>query len=125
MNTKHVQEQLQGLKAADLAAYRAGQKSNYIVSYLRNEFIKRAAKEDISLQKEIEVKFSMTAASYAIAAIALLSKEGNYPALFTKADMRFENGEIILTYLINEKGLSNEYREKLNEQLDINLPVLA
>lgn len=123
MNTKQVQDKLQGLKAADLAAYKAGQKSNYIISFIRNELIKRAAKEDTELKKEIQVNFSMTCASYAIAAIALLSKEGNYPALFKEANMEFKNGEIILTYLINEQGLSDEYREKLNEQLGINLPM--
>lgn len=124
MNTKAVQEQLKGLKAADLAAYNAGQKSNFITNYLRNELIKRAAMADINLEKEIEVEFNMTSASYAIASLALLSKDGMFPALFKTANIKLVDGTIKLAYTINGDSLSKEYREKLNTSLGIQLALV-
>ena len=123
MNTKAIQEQIANLKSADIAAYKAGTKSNFVLNFVRNEFITRAAKADVNLKKAITVELSMTVASYVVASLALLSKDGQYPRLFSQSDMAFDNGVIKFTYKINGAGLSDEYRQKLNEQLGIALPV--
>jgi hypothetical protein len=123
MNTQAIATQLKGLKNADLAAFNAGQKSNFVTSFVRNELIKRAYEIDNSLETKTSVEFSMTTASYAIASIALLSRDGMYPSLFKKAAMDIKNGNLTLVYQINTASLTDDYRIKLNEQLGINLPI--
>ena len=123
MNTKSIQEQIANLKSADIAAYKAGTKSNFVLNFVRNELITRAAKVDPSLATPIQVEVSMTVASYIAPSLALLSKDGNYERLFETAEMKFDNGNIYFTCKINGAGLSDEYRVKLNEQLGIHLPV--
>ena len=42
LNTNQVKETVANLKSADLAAYKAGTKSNFLVDYVRNEVITNA-----------------------------------------------------------------------------------
>lgn len=125
MNTKQIQEQIAQLKTADIAAYKAGTKSNFVLNFVRNELIKRAFKADANLGKEVTMDISMTVASYIMPSLALLSKAGQYPELFNKAAIKLVDGEIKFTYSIKTDGLSDEYRTKLNENLGINIPVDA
>lgn len=123
MNTKSIQEQIANLKTADIAAYKAGTKSNFVLNFVRNELITRAAKVDATLKTPVQVELSMTVASYVMPSLALLSKDGQYERLFSVAEIILDNGDIKFTYAINGAGLSDEYRVKLNEQLGIKLPV--
>ena len=123
MNTKQVQEQIANLKSADIAAYKAGTKSNFLLNFVRNELIKRAFAMDSNLAKEVTVDISMTIASYIMPSLALLSKAGQYPELFSSAVINLVDGEIKFTYTIKADGLSDEYRAKLNENLGISIPV--
>ena len=123
MNTKQVQEQIANLKSADIAAYKAGTKSNFLLNFVRNELIKRAFAMDSNLAKEVTVDISMTIASYIMPSLALLSKAGQYSELFSSAVINLVDGEIKFTYTIKADGLSDEYRAKLNENLGISIPV--
>ena len=123
MNTKEIQNQIATLKKADLAAYNAGAKSNFVIDFVRNKLIQRAFAVDENLKKEFDVKLNMTIASYIASSIALMTKDGQYPKLLSKAVQTFKDGEITLTCKINTAGLSPEYIEKLNEKLDIKIPV--
>jgi len=125
MNTKAIQEQIAQLKTADYSAYKAGTKSNFLLNFVRNELIKRAFKASTAMDKETTVDMSMTVLSYVAPSLALLSKSGQYPALFTNAEVKFVEGECKFVYTINAEGLSNEYRAKLNENLGINLAIEA
>lgn len=123
MNTKEIQNQIATLKQADLAAYKAGVKSNFVIDFVRNELIKRAFAADENLKKEFDVELNMTVASYIASAIALMTKDGQYPKLLSKAVQTYKDGDIVLTCKINAAGLSDEYRAKLNDKLDIKIPV--
>ena len=122
-NTKAVQDQLQSLKTADIAALRAQQKSNFVLNYVRNELIKKAFDVDHKMNKPATVEFNMTTASICVPAITLLTKEGNYPALLKKTTMEFKDGTVALTYNINTAGISEDYRERLNASLNIAIEV--
>ena len=54
-------------------------------------------------------------------ALALLSKDGQYPRLLANAVQSYENGLIKFTYTINPSALSAEYVERLNEKLNIKI----
>lgn len=123
MNTNQVKETVANLKSADLAAYKAGTKSNFLVDYVRNEVITRAFKKSADLTKAVEIEIGMTVMSYIAPSLALLSKDGQYPKLFSEAKAEFKDGNIKFTYKINSEGLSDEYRKRLNEKLGIQLPI--
>lgn len=119
---KELQEQIKALSTADKVAFKAGTKSNFVLDFVRNELIKRAFEMDENLKKDVEIELNMTIASIITPSVALLTKEGNYPNLLSKAEFAFKNGEIVLSYKINHKGVSNEYREILNTKLNIQIP---
>lgn len=121
MNTKQFADQVLALKQADNAAFKAGTKSNFVIDYIRNEFIKRAFAVNPACTAPVAVEFSMTVASLVAPALALLSKDGQYPRLLANAVQSFENGEIKFTYTINPAALSAEYVERLNEKLNIKI----
>ena len=121
MNTKAFQEKLLGLKKADTAAYTAGTKSNFVIDFIRNEFIKKAHTINPACTEEVTVELSMTVASLIAPALALLSKDGQYPKLLSSAVQTFEDGLIKFTYKINAAALSPEYIERLNEKLNIKI----
>lgn len=125
MNTPEAQKQVQDLKAADIAAYKAGQKSNFITNFVRNEFIRRAFEMDPELKKPVTIELNRTVASLIVASVSLLSQDGQFPSLFEGTPiMYFNNGDISITATINAAGLSAEYREKLNEKLNIQLALV-
>lgn len=124
MNNSTVQTKIAELKKADLAAYNAGVKSNHLINFLREETIKRAFTASADLSVPVTIEMNMTVASYVAPSLALLTKPGQYPALLKKAKMEFINGDIKFTYTVNADGLSPEYRQKLNEKLQIGIPVL-
>ena len=78
MNTKQFSDQLIALKQADNAAYKAGTKSNFVIDYIRNEFIKKAFAVNPACTAPVAVEFSMTSASLMAPALALLSKDGTH-----------------------------------------------
>ena len=119
MNTKQFSDQLVALKKADNAAFNAGTKSNFVIDYIRNEFIKRAFAVNPECTSKVAVELSMTAASIMAPALALLSKDGLYPKLLNSAVQSFDNGNIRFEYEINKAALSPEYIEKLNTKLNI------
>jgi len=119
MNTKEIQNQITTLATADRTAFKAGAKSNFVIDFVRNELVKKGFMADESLKKEFNVNLNMTIASYIAPAIALLTKDGQYPALLSKAVETFKDGEIVLTCKINKAGLSPEYIERLNEKLEL------
>ena len=121
MNTKQFADQVLALKQADNAAFKAGTKSNFVIDYIRNEFIKRAFAINPACTESVTVEFSMTVASLVAPALALLSKDGQYPRLLANAVQSFENGAIKFTYTINPSALSAEYVERLNEKLNIKI----
>lgn len=121
MNTKQFSDQLIALKQADNAAYKAGTKSNFVIDYIRNEFIKKAFAVNPACTAPVAVEFSMTSASLMAPALALLSKDGQYPRLLANAVQSYENGLIKFTYIINPSALSAEYVERLNEKLNIKI----
>lgn len=123
MYTTEVAEQLAQLKTADLAAFRAGVKSNHVLSFVRNELIKRAFHNDNNLQKETEILLSLSSASHIIASLGLLTKDGTYPKLLEKANIQIVDGSLKLTYLINAEGLSEDYKQRLNDKLNIQLAI--
>ena len=123
MNTTQFKETIANLKSADLAAYKAGTKSNFVIDHVRNEVITRAFKKAPDLSKPVTIEVGMTAMSYIAPSLALLSKDGQYPKLFSSANAEFKDGNITFTYKINAAGLSDEYRARLNEKLGIKLPV--
>lgn len=123
MNTNQFKETIANLKQADLAAYKAGTKSNFVLDHVRNEVITRAYKKSQDLSQEVTIEVGMTVMSYIAPSIALLTKDGQYPKLFKEAHCEFENGNIKFTYVINAEGLSDEYRGRLNEKLGISIPV--
>ena len=123
MNTNQFKETIANLKKADLAAYAAGTKSNFVVDHVRNEFITRAYKKAADLSKPVTVEVGMTVMSYIAPSIALLTKDGQYDKLFSEANAEFKDGNIKFTYKINAAGLSNEYRARLNDKLGIQLPI--
>ena len=123
MNTTQFKETIANLKSADLAAYKAGTKSNFVIDHVRNEVITRAFKKSPDLSKPVTIEVGMTAMSYIAPSLALLSKDGQYPKLFSSANAEFKDGNITFTYKINAAGLSDEYRARLNEKLGIKLPV--
>lgn len=125
MNTQAIQTKVADLKKADISAFNAGVKSNHLTNFVRNELIKKAYAVDKTLNTPVTVEFNMTIMSYVAPSLALLSKEGQYPALFIEGYCKFSNGNITFTYVINSDGLSNEYRERLNETLGINLDTTA
>lgn len=119
MNTKQFSDQLVALKKADNAAFNAGTKSNFVIDYIRNEFIKRAFAVNPECTDKVTVELSMTAASIMAPALALLSKDGLYPKLLASANQEYKDGNISFTYQINKPALSPEYVEKLNTKLNI------
>ena len=123
MNTNQFKETIANLKKADLAAYAAGTKSNFVVDHVRNEVITRAYKKAADLSKPVTVEVGMTVMSYIAPSIALLTKDGQYDKLFSEANAEFKDGNIKFTYKINAAGLSNEYRARLNDKLGIQLPI--
>ena len=123
MNTNQFKETIANLKKADLAAYAAGTKSNFVLDHVRNEVITRAYKKAADLSQPVTVEVGMTVMSYIAPSIALLSKDGQYAKLFSEAHCEFENGNIKFTYKINADGLSDEYRTRLNDKLGIQIPV--
>lgn len=125
MNTKEIQDQLADLRTADIAAFKAKAKTNLVLNFVRDELIKRAFNVDEKLEKEVTVNVSMVVASYIMPSLALLSRAGQYPALFESAHMAIADGDINFSYVIKADGLSNEYRNKLNEKLNINIPITA
>ena len=110
---------LKSLKTADVAAFKAGQSSNFITNYVRRELIKAAHDLSKKLNKEVTAEIDMTTASYVVPSIALLSRSGNYPALFSNCKMEFNEGNIVLTYTIASDSLSAEYKEKLNKEMNL------
>jgi hypothetical protein len=123
MNTKAFQEQVLALKKADNAAFTAGTKSNFVIDYVRNEFIKRAHALNSNCSEEVTVELSMTVASVIAPALALLSKDGQYPRLLTTAVQTYTDGLIKFTYTINPAALSEEYVARLNEKLNIKITI--
>ena len=123
MNTIEIQEQIKNLKAADLAALKAGTKSNFLTGFVRETLIAKAFEMDSTLKKETSVNLNMTIASYIAPSIALMTRDGSYPKLLNKANMVFKDGDIKFTYTINAKGITPEYIEKLNEKLKIQIAV--
>lgn len=123
MNTNQFKETIANLKSADLAAYKAGTKSNFVLDHVRNEVITRAFKKAPDLSKPVDIEVGMTAMSYIAPSLALLSKDGQYPKLFSSASCTFTDGVIKFTYKINAQGLSDEYRARLNDKLGIQLPI--
>lgn len=123
MNTKQFSDKLVALKKADNAAFVANTKSNFVIDFIRNELIKKAFTVDPTVAAAVSVEFNMTAASILAPALALLSKDGQYPRLLAKAVMEFENGNIKFTYKINKAALTEDYVEKLNTRLGITLTV--
>lgn len=123
MNTTEFQNKVAALAAADRAAYKVGEKGTMLLNYIRNELIKRAFEKDSTLKEKVSIEMSMTVLSYTASVIAILSKANNYPNLLTKTNVEFKDGNITLSYNINVKGLSPEYIEKLNENLNIKISV--
>lgn len=123
MNTKETLTTIAALAQADRTAVKAGEKSNLVLNFVRNNLIKAAFEVSTDVKKKTTMELSMTIASYIIPAITLLSKEGTYPALLKTAVITIKEGTVILDYIINAAGLSPEYREKLNETLSIALQV--
>lgn len=119
MNTKEIQNQIATLATADRTAFKAGAKSNFVIDFVRNELVKRAFMADESLKKEFNVNLNMTIASYIAPSIALLTKDGQYPSLLSKAVQTYKDGEIVLTCKVNKAGLSPEYIARLNDKLDL------
>ena len=123
MNTTQFKETIANLKQADLAAYKAGTKSNFVIDHVRNEVIVRAFKKSPDLSKPVTIEVGMTVMSYIAPSLALLSKDGQYPKLFSSANAEFKDGNINFTYKINTAGLSDDYRTRLNDKLNIKIPV--
>jgi len=123
MNNKNIQEQLLALKKADNAAFMAGTKSNFVIDFVRNEFIKKAHAINPTCKEEVTVDLSMTVASLIAPALALLTKDGLYPRLLNKAVQTYVNGDIKFTYAINPAALSEEYIARLNEKLNIKITI--
>lgn len=119
MNTKQFSDKLVALKKADNSAYQANAKSNFVIDYVRKEFIKKAHELATDCSKDVTVELSMTASAIMAPALALLSKDGLYPRLLDKAVQTYENGEIRFTYHINKDALSDIYVDRLKDSLNI------
>lgn len=119
MNNTETQAKLQALKSADIAAYKAGTKSNFVLSFVRDEFIKRAYMGSEDLSKETTVEVNYTIASIIVPSVAVLTMGGQYPALLKKADFAIKDGKIEIKFSINTKELSQEYKDRLNEKLSL------
>lgn len=123
MNTIEIQEQIKNLKSADLAALKAGTKSNFLTAFVRETLIAKAYEMDSEMKKEASVNLNMIIASYIAPSIALMTKDGAYPKVLNKAVMTYKDGDIKFTYTVNAKGLTPDYIEKLNEKLKIKITV--